>query len=88
LGVKFAGPRFGLRKALEPRFKKDYDSLSLLERRCFQNDFSDILFKMDLMENIIKFMVLYSLEVWGPSLLRVGLGHDKESSGPYALPHC
>jgi hypothetical protein len=42
LGVQFLGPRFGLRKALQPRINKGYDSLVLLERQCFQHHFQEI----------------------------------------------
>ena len=39
LGVKFSGPRFSLRPALQLRINKGYGSLALLERQCFRHHF-------------------------------------------------
>lgn len=54
---------------LLPRFNKGYGSLVFLERECFRYHFQGIFSKLDLMKSIVKLIVLYDLEVWGPSLL-------------------
>lgn len=72
LGVQFSRPRFGLRKALQPRINKGYGSLAVLERQCFQNHFQNIRSKMDLMDNLIIPTILYGSEVWRLNLLEMG----------------
>ena len=68
LGVKFSGPRFSLRPAIQSRVSKGMGSLALLERQCFRHHFQDILSKLSLFDSLVRPTVLYGYVVWGPSL--------------------
>ena len=69
LGVKFSGPRFSLRLAIQSRVGKVMDSLALLERQCFRHHFHDISSKLSLFDSLVHLTVLYGFVVWGPSLI-------------------
>ena len=69
LGVKFSGPHFSLRPAIQSRVSKGMGSLALLERQCFKHHFQDILSKVSLFESLVRPTVLYGSMVWGPSLI-------------------
>jgi hypothetical protein len=63
LGVQFLGPRFGLRKSLQPQSTRAMDPSLFLSANVFGTIFKDIQSKMDLMDNLIRPMVLYGFEV-------------------------
>ena len=69
LGVKFSGPHFSLRPAIQSRVSKGMGSLALLERQCFRHHFQDISSKLSLFDSLVYLTVLYGSVVWGPSLI-------------------
>lgn len=69
LEVKFSGPRFSLRPAIQPRVCKGMGSLAILERQCFKHHFQDTSPKLSLLSSLVTPMMLYGSVVWGPSLL-------------------
>lgn len=69
LGVKFSGPHFSLRPAIQPRVCKGMCSLAMLERQCFRHHFQDTFSKLSLLDSLVWPTILYGSVVWGPSLL-------------------
>jgi hypothetical protein len=69
LGVQFSGPRFSL---LTDPPTSDQQGLRILipsRETMLRHHFQDISSKMSLMDSLIRPIVLYGSEIWGPSLL-------------------
>lgn len=69
LEVKFFGPRFSMRLAIQSRVSKGMGSLAMLQKQCFRHHFQDTLSKLTLLDSLVRSTVLYGSMVWGPSLL-------------------
>lgn len=69
LGVKFSGPCFIMRLAIQPRVNNGMCSLAMLEKQCFRYHFQDTSSKLSLLDSLVRSTVLYGSVVWGPSLL-------------------
>ena len=67
--MKFSGPRFSLRSAIQSRVCKGMGSLALLEKQCFRHHFQDISSKLSLFDSLVRPTVLYGSVAWGPSLI-------------------
>ena len=86
LGVIFIGPIFSLRRVVETRLTRVYVALGGLERMCSQIRFQEPRTKLWLFDTLVAFVLLYGVQVWGPSLDHHGRSGRTDGWGSMEKP--
>ena len=68
LGVVFIGPRLSFKNAAKTRLTRAITAMGKMEKMCSQVQFQEPCTKLWLFNTLVTFVMLYGVQIWGPSI--------------------